>query len=63
MVSNENMDPELAMRDACAAHGVFKRKADGTLEFDDYKALRAIIYRQTQRAVKEKKAELESKKL
>ena len=45
MVSNENMDPELAMREACAAHGEFKKKADGTLEFDDYCALRAIIYR------------------
>ena len=59
----ENMDPELAMREACAAHGEFKRKADGTMEFEDYCALRAIIYRQTQRAVADKKKGLEAKKL
>ena len=47
---NENLDAELAMRDACDRHGQFKRiEKDGVessiLEFPHYLALRSIIVR------------------
>ena len=45
----ENEDPELAMREALDAHGEFASAMDGTLEFQDYLVLRAIITRQSGR--------------
>lgn len=41
----ENADPQLAMREDIEAHGEFKLKLDGTLEFDDFLVLRSIIFR------------------
>ena len=43
--ANENADPIIAMQEACDAHGEFKTNPDGTLQFEDYKVLRAIILR------------------
>jgi hypothetical protein len=37
------------MKDDIEAHGDFKYKMDGTLEFDDFLILRSIIFRQTDR--------------
>ena len=59
----ENDNPELAMREQCTKHGEFKRKEDGTLEFKDYVALRAIITRQAARLFAPKRKELDSRKL
>jgi hypothetical protein len=43
--SEENADPELAMREQLDDHGDFKCEMDGTLVFDDFLALRAVIMR------------------
>ena len=59
----ENENPELAMREACDAHGEFTCKIDGTLEFDHFIVFRAIIIRQSNRKFTAKKAELNAKKL
>jgi len=50
------------MREACTRHGEFKRRADGTLEFDDYIELRRIIVRQTSRTWKPIRTKLEKMK-
>lgn len=51
------------MREACAKHGEFKRKEDGTLEFKDYLALRSIISRQAARLFMPKRKECDARKL
>ena len=55
----ENEDPELAMREAIELHGTFAKKADGTLEFDDFLVFRAIITRQAGRMFAPIKAQLD----
>ena len=45
----ENDNAELALRDACDAHGTFNTKIDGTLEYEDFLVFRAIITRQAGR--------------
>jgi hypothetical protein len=59
----ESESPELAMREAMELHGNFAKKADGTLEFDDFLLFRAIITRQAGRMFAPIKAELDSRKL
>ena len=61
--TQENENPELAMREQCSKHGEFKRKEDGTLEFNDYLVLRGIIARQTSRMFRPKRDECDAKKL
>ena len=58
----ENVDPELAMREACGKHGTFKRNDDGTLHFEDYVVFRSIIVRQAARLFEPKKTELDKMK-
>lgn len=45
----ENENAELAMREALDEHADFKIEEDGTMGFDDYVVLRAVIARQTLR--------------
>ena len=59
----ENETPELAMREAMELHGNFAKKADGTLEFEDFLLFRAIITRQAGRMFAPIKAELDQRKL
>ena len=59
----ENDNPELAMREACDAHGTFATKIDGTLEYPDFLVLRAIVTRQAGRHFAPKRTELNEKKL
>jgi len=59
----ENTDPELALREACDAHGEFTTKIDGTLEWDHFLIFRAIIMRQSARMFEKKRAELNERKL
>lgn len=51
----ENADPELALREQMDAHGEFAQNLDGTLEYEHYKVMRAIIMRQACRAFAPKK--------
>ena len=59
----ENETPELAMREAMELHGNFAKKADGTLEFEDFLLFRAIITRQAGRMFAPIKADLDQRKL
>ena len=59
----ENENPELAMREACDAHGTFATKIDGTLEYNDFLTFRAIITRQSGRHFLPMREQLNSKKL
>lgn len=59
----ENDNPELALREAIAAHGTFAKKADGTLEWDDFVLFRSIVARQTERCFKQKRIDLGVRKL
>ena len=59
----ENENPELAMREAMELHGNFTKKADGTLEFEDFLLFRAIITRQAGRMFAPIKADLDQRKL
>jgi len=59
----ENEDPVLAMKEHIEAHGEFKHKMDGTLEFDDFLTLRSIIFRQTDRKFYPTKLALKVKQL
>ena len=61
--TQENLNPELAMREQCAKHGEFKKKEDGNLEFKDYLVARGIIARQAARMYRTKREELDEKKL
>ena len=42
----ENANPELAMREALDEHGEFKTAADGTLEYEEFLAMKIICLRQ-----------------
>lgn len=53
--TEENENPELAMREALDAHGDFQTSIDGALEFKDFCVLRSIIIRQANRAHHEQK--------
>lgn len=61
--ADENENPELAMRAAMDAHGEFQTNLDGTLKYDDYVILRAIITRQAMRSFIPKKETLNAKKM
>jgi hypothetical protein len=61
--ADENDNPELAMRAAMDAHGEFQTNLDGTLKYEDYVILRAIITRQAMRAFLPKKEELNARKM
>ena len=41
----ESDDPEQALKDAITAHGSFAKKADGTLEWEDFVLFRALVAR------------------
>lgn len=41
----ENENPELAMREACEAHGDFATNADGTLQWEAFLLFRSIVMR------------------
>lgn len=56
--TDENDNPELAMREACDTHGEFETNLDGTLKYEAYQIFRAIILRQACRMFAPKKAEL-----
>lgn len=58
----ENDNPELAMREAIAAHGTFATKPDGTLQWDDYLLFRSIVARQAERKFSEKRSALTAAK-
>jgi len=45
----ENENAELAMRDQLDEHGDFATKIDGTLEYEDFLYIRAVIIRQSLR--------------
>ena len=60
---NENENPELAMREAMDRHGEFQTNLDGTLKYDDYVILRAIITRQAMRQFIPKKETLNARKM
>ena len=49
----ENENPELAMRDQLDEHGDFATKIDGTLEYEDFLYIRAVIIRQSLRLFSE----------
>jgi hypothetical protein len=59
----ENANPELAMREACDAHGEFATNSDGTLQWDAFLVFRSIIMRQACREFAKTKEELNNKKL
>lgn len=59
----ENENAELAMRDQLDDHGTFNCKIDGTLEYNDFLVLRAVIMRQSWRMFAPQKEELNTKKL
>jgi uncharacterized LabA/DUF88 family protein len=59
----ENENAELAMRDQLDDHGEFACKIDGTLEYQDFLVLRAIIMRQAWRQFKPERDELNNRKL
>jgi len=61
--ADENENPELAMRAAMDSHGEFQTNLDGTLKYDDYVILRAIITRQAMRSFIPKKETLNQKKM
>jgi hypothetical protein len=60
---SENMDPELAMREAMDNHGDFNCKIDGTLELEDFLVFRGIVMRQGSRKFEPKRLEMNAKKL
>ena len=51
------------VEDALDAHGLFRRQADGTLEFDEFLTLKEIILRQSLRLFAPKKAVLTEQKI
>ena len=51
------------MREHCDKHGQFKLGVTGALEFDDFKALKAIISRQAARQLAPAKEKIEEKRL
>lgn len=51
------------MREALDSHGDFATKIDGTLEWDHFVVLRAVIMRQACRAFEKKRAALNERKL
>ena len=59
----ENENPELAMRDQLDQHGDFNTKIDGTLEYQDFCILRAVILRQSIRQFREPKKAITEKRL
>ena len=60
----ENEDPEVAMQELLTAHGEFRIESNGTLNWEDFKVLIAITYRQGLRTFyKEEKRALFEKKL
>lgn len=59
----ENENAELAMRDQLDSHGDFACKLDGTLEYNDFLVLRAVIMRQSWRLFKPQRDELNNRKL
>jgi hypothetical protein len=62
-VKKENDNPELAMREACDAHGEFAVNADGTLQWDAFLILRSIIMRQACREFAKFKEDLNNRKV
>jgi hypothetical protein len=56
--TQENQNPELAMREALDAHGDFQTSIDGALEFKDFCVLRSVIIRQANRLHSQKKEEM-----
>lgn len=59
----ENDNPELAMREQLDQHGDFVTKLDGTLEYQDFCLLRAVILRQAIRSFAEQKTKLNASRL
>lgn len=59
----ENESPELAMREACDAHGEFAVNPDGTLQWDAFLVFRAIIMRQACREFNKAKEDLNNRKV
>ena len=60
---DESDNPMFAVEDALDAHGLFRRQADGTLEFDEFLTLKEIILRQSLRLFAPKKAVLTEQKI
>ena len=59
----ENENAELAMRDQLDEHGDFATKLDGTLEYQDFLFLRAVILRQSLRMFAEARETIGTKRL
>ena len=59
----ENENPELAMREACDAHGEFACNNDGTMQWESFLVFRSIIMRQACREFAKIKEELNKRKL
>lgn len=59
----ENANSELAMRDQLDEHGDFATKLDGTLEYNDFLYLRAVMLRQALRMFQETREKLADQRL
>lgn len=59
----ENENPELAMREACDAHGEFACNTDGTMQWEAFLVFRSIIMRQSCREFAKFKEDLNKRKL
>ena len=58
----ENADSELAMREQLDEHGDFNTKVDGTLEYEDFLFIRAVILRQALRMFQEPRKTITAKR-
>jgi hypothetical protein len=59
----ENENPELAMREACDAHGEFAYNSDGTMQWEAFLVFRSIIMRQACREFGKYREELNKRKI